>query len=246
MRFLSCIPIKVKEKRSAFNLINSLKYELLRKIKLKDGDILAISGKYISLSEKRFYKLEYVKSILINDPYQEIVIRESTIAWKSLPGLLLSIAYNILCPNSGIDRSNVKPGSVMLYVSNPNKKAEVIRLTVLLHRDVYIGVIIVDSRIYPLRRGTVGIAIGCAGIKSITDERGKLDIFNRKLKMTKKSIVDNLASTAQLFMGEANECIPFVIIRGLDQYVEFKNNNYNLYVNPDSCIFLRALKSKPF
>ena len=134
----------------------------------------------------------------------------------------------------------------MLYVSNPDRKAEAIRLTVLLYRNVYIGVIIVDSRIYPLRQGTVGIAIGCAGIKSVIDERSRVDIFNRKLKMTKRSIADNLASIAQLFMGEANECVPFVIIRGLDRYVEFKNDNYNLYVDPNSCIFFRALKSKPF
>jgi F420-0:gamma-glutamyl ligase len=66
-----------------------------------------------------------------------------------------------------------------------------------------------------MRLGCSGVAIGSAGITSVIDDRGRSDLFGRKLEVTKRAVADNIASAAELVMGEADECIPAAIIRGL-------------------------------
>ncbi|MCK7490346.1 MAG: coenzyme F420-0:L-glutamate ligase [Anaerotruncus sp.] len=77
------------------------------------------------------------------------------------------------------------------------------------------GVIIADSRTHAMRLGCSGVAIGCAGITAVIDDRGRSDLFGRKLEVTKRAVADNIASAAELVMGEADECTPAAIIRGL-------------------------------
>jgi coenzyme F420-0:L-glutamate ligase / coenzyme F420-1:gamma-L-glutamate ligase len=66
-----------------------------------------------------------------------------------------------------------------------------------------------------MRLGCSGVAIGCAGIPSVIDDRGRSDLFGRKLKVTKRAVADNIASAAELVMGEADECTPAAVIRGM-------------------------------
>ena len=66
-----------------------------------------------------------------------------------------------------------------------------------------------------MRLGCSGVAIGCAGITSVIDDRGRSDLFGRKLEVTKRAVADNIASAAELVMGEADECTPAAIVRGL-------------------------------
>jgi F420-0:gamma-glutamyl ligase len=66
-----------------------------------------------------------------------------------------------------------------------------------------------------MRRGCSGVAIGCAGIAAVIDDRGKSDLYGRKLEVTQRAVADNIASAAELVMGEADECMPAAIIRGL-------------------------------
>jgi F420-0:gamma-glutamyl ligase len=67
-----------------------------------------------------------------------------------------------------------------------------------------------------MRLGCSGVAIGCAGIPSVIDDRGRSDLFGRKLEVTKRAIADNITSAAELVMGEADECTPAAIVRGLN------------------------------
>ena len=66
-----------------------------------------------------------------------------------------------------------------------------------------------------MRSGCTGVAIGCAGIASVIDARGRPDLFGRPLEVTKQALADNIASAAEIVMGEADECTPAAIIRGL-------------------------------
>jgi len=66
-----------------------------------------------------------------------------------------------------------------------------------------------------MRLGCSGVAIGLAGIPSVIDDRGRSDLFGRKLEVTKRAVADNIASAAELVMGEADECTPAAIIRGI-------------------------------
>jgi coenzyme F420-0:L-glutamate ligase / coenzyme F420-1:gamma-L-glutamate ligase len=79
---------------------------------------------------------------------------------------------------------------------------------------VRLGVVISDSRLMPTRIGTTGIAIGVSGIEPVEDLRGLPDLFGRKLLVTMKAVADDLATIGVFMMGESNESVPIVVIRG--------------------------------
>ena len=85
------------------------------------------------------------------------------------------------------------------------------------------GVIISDSFGRPWRVGTVGVAIGCAGVASVLDLRGKADMFGRPLKVTVVGHADELAAAASLLMGQAAEAQPVVLVRGLTQHAPHRS-----------------------
>jgi coenzyme F420-0:L-glutamate ligase/coenzyme F420-1:gamma-L-glutamate ligase len=58
------------------------------------------------------------------------------------------------------------------------------------------------------------VAIGVAGIKPIRDRRGEKDLFGYVLRVKQTAIADELASAAELVIGQASEGVPVAIIRG--------------------------------
>jgi F420-0:gamma-glutamyl ligase len=113
-----------------------------------------------------------------------------------------------------------------LWPGKPFKAAEEIRSAL---KERYglknLGIIISDSHCVPLRKGVTGIAIGYAGFKGVRDLRGKKDLYGNKLKVTQQAIADMLATSAHLVMGEADELIPFVLVRNAP--VEFTGGRVN-------------------
>ena len=101
--------------------------------------------------------------------------------------------------------------------TDPDRSANRIRLKLTKHFNVDIGVIITDTMGRPFRNGIVGFAIGASNINSIKDERGKKDIFGNELKVTQIGIADELAAASSLIMGQANQKMPVVIIRGFSK-----------------------------
>jgi F420-0:gamma-glutamyl ligase len=93
-----------------------------------------------------------------------------------------------------------------------------------------------------MRSGCSGVAIGCAGITAVIDDRGRSDLFGRKLEVTKRAVADNIASAAELVMGEADEGVPAAIVRGLglpisDDAVGIES------IAAEDCLFMGLLKS---
>lgn len=76
------------------------------------------------------------------------------------------------------------------------------------------GVVIVDSRVTPLRLGTIGLALAASGFGQVRDFRGVLDLYGRRAQITYQALADGVASAAHLLMGEARESTPFVLVRG--------------------------------
>ena len=74
--------------------------------------------------------------------------------------------------------------------------------------------IVSDTHGRPFRMGEINIAVGAAGIKPIRDRRGEKDLFGYVLKIKQTAIADELASAAELVIGQADEGIPAAIIRG--------------------------------
>ncbi len=93
-----------------------------------------------------------------------------------------------------------------------------------------LGVLITDSRLFPLRAGVVGVALGYAGFRGIRDYRGKPDLFGRKLKMTQTDIADGLATAAVVSMGEGRECRPLALVTGAEIDFTDKVNRKELLI----------------
>ncbi len=77
--------------------------------------------------------------------------------------------------------------------------------------------IVSDSMNRPWRLGTIGGAIGSAGIAVLDDRRGLHDIYGREMKVTLINRADSIATAATLVMGETTEKTPVALVRGFPQ-----------------------------
>jgi len=189
------------------------------------GDVLVLAETAVATSEGNIVRLDNItptpKAQDLGEKYGidprtvEIVLQESDSIVGGIPGFLLCIKGGTLLPNAGVDASNAPPGCVTPLPTDPDQSALSIRKIIEDRTGVRIGVIVADSRTHAMRLGCSGVAIGTAGIPSVIDDRGRSDLFGRKLEVTKRAIADNIASAAELVMGEADECTPAAIIRGI-------------------------------
>ncbi len=90
-----------------------------------------------------------------------------------------------------------------------NIRQEIKRLT-----GANVAVIVSDTHGRPFRIGEINVAVGVAGIVPIRDRRGEKDLFGYVLRIKQTAIADELASAAELVIGQADEGIPVAIIRG--------------------------------
>ncbi len=218
---------------------------------LQDGDILVISSKFIAVSEGRVVDLSTVvpsdeavseaKRLNISPELCELVIRESDDVIGGVSGFMLTLIEGLLTPNAGIDKSNVEHGKVVLYPRRPLESAAALVDEIRFRRGVEIGVIVSDSRLTPTRKGTVGVALAAAGMEAIVDLRGRPDLFGNVLKVTSQAIADDLCSGAQLVMGEADESIPIVLVRGLTTDAGRRYGMSSFAVDPEQCVYMRSL-----
>ena len=88
-----------------------------------------------------------------------------------------------------------------------------------------IAVIITDTQGRAFRFGAIGTAIGCSGISPIWKRVGEKDLYGRELETTEIATCDELASAASLIMGQADEGLPVVIVRGFDSFDTLRDVN---------------------
>ncbi|MGB8308601.1 MAG: coenzyme F420-0:L-glutamate ligase [Methanoregula sp.] len=191
----------------------------------KDGDILVLAETAVATAEGNVVMLENItpssrarelaQQYRMDPRIAEVVINESDSIVGGIPGFLLCMKEGTLLPNAGVDASNAPPGCVVPLPVDPNASALRIKDEISRKCQAKIGVVVADSRTHAMRLGCSGVAIGCAGITSVIDDRGRCDLFGRKLEVTKRAVADNISSAAELVMGEADECTPAAIIRGL-------------------------------
>jgi coenzyme F420-0:L-glutamate ligase len=220
---------------------------------LRDGDVLVISSKFVAVSEGRIVRLggvkagtkakELARKYRMNPKLCELVVRESDEILGGIPGFLLTSKDGLLTPNAGIDKSNVKHGTVVLYPRKPEESAWRIREGLKFSRGVSVGVVICDSRLSPTRRGTTGVAVAASGIEAVLDMRGREDLFGNVLKVTAQGVADDLSSAAEILMGESDEGTPIVIVRGLKRNLlkETEYSGKRFAISMDECVYLRSL-----
>jgi coenzyme F420-0:L-glutamate ligase/coenzyme F420-1:gamma-L-glutamate ligase len=197
---------------------------------LEAGDVLVVAQKVISKAEDRFVDVSTVTPSVratelaaetSKDPrFVEVVLSESKRIVRHRENLIIvEHKRGWVMANAGIDHSNVAPGDgherVLLLPVDPDASARALRDELVASYHVPVGVIISDSFGRPWRRGTVGVAIGCAGLPSVIDWRGHPDLFGRTLEVTETGFADEIAAAASLVMGQANEAVPVALVRGL-------------------------------
>ena len=248
---LTLVPVAVRPKSSRFDLVSLIEEKL--GARLRDGDVLVISSKFVAVSEGRITKLDSVRAgrmakklaagNRMDERLCELVLRESDEVIGGVPGFVLASKDGLLTPNAGIDKSNVAHGSVVLYPRRPELSAWRIREALKFSRGVSVGVVICDSRLSPTRRGTTGVAVASSGIEAILDMRGRRDLFGNVLKVTSQSVADDLSSASEILMGESDEATPMVLVRGLSRRL-LRNTEYGgkrFSIPMDECVYLRSL-----
>jgi len=204
-------------------------------ISLEDGDIVIIAQTIISKSLGRLRNLEdiipsqeaidlhdmmapLIRNNNLPDKSPELIqaiLDESRQVLKAEHVMIVETNHGFICANAGIDKSNVGKGDeISLLPLDSDKEAEKIRISLQNLTKKKIAVLISDSFGRSFRLGAVGVALGVSGISSILDKRGSKDLYGKELQSTIVGQIDNLASAAQLVMGEADEGLPVVIIRG--------------------------------
>ena len=192
-----------------------------------DGDVVAVAQKIVSKAEGRIVRLDTVDPSSLardiadeanKDPrVVELIIRESRCVIRVAPGVIIT-EHNtgVILANAGIDRSNLagSDDAALLLPVDPDASAADLRSRLEQEFGVRLGVIVTDSIGRPWRLGTVGTAIGCAGVVALNDLRGQTDLFGRQLQVSEVAVADSLAAAAVLVMGEAAEGTPLVLIRG--------------------------------
>jgi coenzyme F420-0:L-glutamate ligase/coenzyme F420-1:gamma-L-glutamate ligase len=149
----------------------------------------------------------------------EWILSESTEVVRHRKGVLV-VAHRsgTVLANAGIDASNVGPDGddqVLLLPEDCDRSCRDIRAKLRAYTGIDAGVIIIDSLGRAWRNGTVGVALGAAGLPTLLDLRGQPDLFGRTLRTTQVGIADEIAAAASLLMGQADEGTPVALVRGL-------------------------------
>src|SRR5580704_1873653 len=196
---------------------------------LEDSDVIVLAQKIVSKTEGRSVDLRDVvpsprarelAEVAERDPrVVELILRESAAVLRCRPGLIIvEHRSGLVMANAGIDASNVDAADgderVLLLPEDADHSAAALRDTFKSRLGRDIGIVINDSFGRAWRNGTIGTAIGVAGPPGLWDMRGLPDRNGRVLKATEVGIADELAAAASLLMGQADESLPVVHVRG--------------------------------
>lgn len=195
------------------------------------GDVLVVTHKIVSKAEGRYVSLRDVTpsprarelaAATGKDPaLVEIILSESRAVMRLRPGLIIAEhRLGLVLANAGVDRSNVPQEGdeqrVLLLPNDPDASSAALRDALQERFGEPLAVVVSDSVGRAWRNGIVGLALGAAGLPALLDLRGRSDLEGRALEVTQVGLADEIASAAQLLMGEADEGRPAVLVRGLE------------------------------
>ena len=197
---------------------------------LHSGDVVCLAQKIVSKAEGRMVALSGITpgpealdlaQATSKDPRMvQLILDESTEVLRHKPNVLIvRHKLGIVGAHAGIDQSNIDHQAeeqALLLPEDPDASAAMLRDELQKSTGLDLGIVITDSHNRPWRMGTVGCAIGCAGIRVLDDQVGGRDIYGRTLNATLINRADAIASAATLVMGETTEKLPVVVVRGLN------------------------------
>jgi coenzyme F420-0:L-glutamate ligase/coenzyme F420-1:gamma-L-glutamate ligase len=217
---------------------------------IQNGDVIVVTHVVVSRAEGTVVNLETVTPSEFartvaettgKDPrLVEVVLRESKSIVRMREGKLITeTKQGIVCANSGIDQSNVPgKGNVALLPEDADRSAQTIRQNIKQAAGKDVAVIVSDTHGRPLRLGEINIALGTAGFTPLRDRRGEKDLFGYTIRIKRTAIADELASAAELVIGQTDEAIPVAIIRGYPYPKSKKAKATRLTRSPEDDLFI--------
>ncbi len=221
-----------------------------QKLTIEDGDVVVFASKVVSVTQGRLARLDTIKpsgeakklaeKYKLEPSFTEVVLEEAEKIYGGVSGALLTLKNGVLIPNAGVDHKNAPRGHVVLWPENPHESAEKIKAEIFERTGTNVGVLIVDSRVTPLRMGTTGVAIGIAGFNPIRDCRAEKDLYGNKLLITRHALADDLASAAHLVMGETNGLVPAILAKGVPFSLTEKTDPNLMLISERNCLFMNC------
>jgi coenzyme F420-0:L-glutamate ligase/coenzyme F420-1:gamma-L-glutamate ligase len=214
--------------------------------------VIVLAQKIVSKAENRYRDLQTITPSAKAEKYAaetgkdarlvELILQESQRVLRHRFGsMVVEHKLGFVHANAGIDQSNLPDNTqsqkALLLPENPDASAQRLRTTLQTQHGVTIAVVINDSFGRAWRLGTCGIAIGVAGFEPLLDLRGAPDLFGRTLEITQVGIGDEIAAAASLLMGQADESVPVVIVRGLQLPVQETASVQSLLRKPHEDLF---------
>ena len=194
----------------------------------ENGDVIVFAQKVISKAEGQTVALNDVSPGAEahalaretgKDPrLVELILRESSEIVRKREGLIIARHRNgCVAANACIDLSNAGGSDVaVLLPLDADRSAKAIAEDVFAQSGTSVAVVINDSMGRAWRMGTTGTAIGAFGLVALQDRRGMPDRAGEILQSSEIAIADEAAAAASLLMGQGDEGLPIVVIRGLD------------------------------
>lgn len=194
------------------------------------GGVLVVAQKIVSKAEGRYVCLRDVRPgararelalAVDKDPrLVELILAESKAVIRQRPGVLIvEHRSGHILANAGIDASNIVQDDdsprVLLWPEDPDHSARTLATGLSEHFGHEVAVIINDSIGRAWRIGTLGHAIGVAGIPAAVNQIGEVDRYGNTLRVTEPALADPLAAAAALVQGEAAEGVPAVWVTGV-------------------------------
>lgn len=198
----------------------------------REGEILAVTTKIVSLAEGRLVPRDSIDK-------KALIEREADVVLADLAhNCTLTLIHGLMMISAGIDESNSPTGDYILYPKDPWASARRLRDELCRRFGLKnFGVILTDSHTIPLRRGVVGISLAHAGFRGTKDCVGEKDVFGRELKFTHQDIADALAAAAVLIMGEGGERRPLVLIEGAEAEFLQGEDDSPLRMSPEEDLY---------
>lgn len=186
---------------------------------IPEKSVVIVTSKIVSVCEGRVIKNDGKVDKINLIKNEATLYMDASDKW----GIMLTVKNDILIASSGIDESNGN-GYFILWPKDPfATAADIWHFLREKNKVKNLGVIIADSHTTPLRWGITGIGIAWCGFTPLKNYIGTPDIFGRHLHVTKASIVDGLAASAVVTMGEGNEQTPLAVIEDLP-FVRFTSD----------------------
>ncbi|MDE6432489.1 MAG: coenzyme F420-0:L-glutamate ligase [Opitutales bacterium] len=203
---------------------------------LTDGDILLIASKVLAIHQGRCIKKGEVDKL-------NIIQQEADVVFGPVADPCVTIKDRAFVPNSGVDESNGCGYYILWPRDVGDLLSEIHSFLCKKNRIKNLGILSVDSRVLPMRTGTVGISQASFGFVPVSSCIGEKDLFGRPMRISQVNIADCLAGISPLLMGEGSESCPFIVARGVAG-VQFYLKAGDLSISSEQDLFSQFLENK--